>query len=105
MRIGELAERAGTTTRTLRHYESRGLLPARRAVTLDPRQVGEEGASGVGQAGRAVPTQQRRRRGDVRRYMHGCVHGQKNTPGRIDGTGLFLRILNVSEFACFTAWR
>ncbi|MEW1724049.1 MerR family transcriptional regulator [Streptomyces sp. NPDC093109] len=32
MRIGELAQRAGTTTRTLRYYESRGLLPARRAV-------------------------------------------------------------------------
>ncbi|MHA6761634.1 MerR family transcriptional regulator [Streptacidiphilus sp. PAMC 29251] len=32
MRIGELAEKAGTTTRTLRYYESRGLLPARRAV-------------------------------------------------------------------------
>ncbi|GLW44365.1 MerR family transcriptional regulator [Streptomyces sp. NBRC 14336] len=31
MRIGELAERAGITTRTLRYYESRGLLPARRA--------------------------------------------------------------------------
>lgn len=31
MRIGELAERAGTTTRTLRHYEALGLLPARRA--------------------------------------------------------------------------
>ncbi|MDH6123590.1 MerR family transcriptional regulator [Kitasatospora sp. GP82] len=30
MRIGELAEKAGTTTRTLRYYESRGLLPARR---------------------------------------------------------------------------
>ncbi|MEU5161769.1 MerR family transcriptional regulator [Streptomyces sp. NPDC020875] len=30
MRIGELAERAGTTTRALRYYESRGLLPARR---------------------------------------------------------------------------
>lgn len=32
MRIGELAARAGTTTRTLRYYEARGLLPARRAV-------------------------------------------------------------------------
>ncbi|MEV2244361.1 MerR family transcriptional regulator [Streptomyces sp. NPDC049970] len=31
MRIGDLAERAGTTTRTLRYYESRGLLHARRA--------------------------------------------------------------------------
>ncbi|MFJ8887086.1 MerR family transcriptional regulator [Streptomyces sp. NPDC102402] len=31
MRIGELAGRAGTTTRTLRYYESRGLLHARRA--------------------------------------------------------------------------
>ncbi|MGW0858761.1 MerR family transcriptional regulator [Streptomyces sp. NPDC002690] len=31
MRIGELAERAGTTTRTLRYYESRGLLRARRS--------------------------------------------------------------------------
>ncbi|MGW7101289.1 MerR family transcriptional regulator [Streptomyces sp. NPDC054838] len=30
MRIGELAERAGTSTRTLRYYEARGLLPARR---------------------------------------------------------------------------
>lgn len=32
MRIGELADRAGTTTRTLRYYEARGLLPARRTV-------------------------------------------------------------------------
>jgi DNA-binding transcriptional MerR regulator len=30
MRIGELARKAGTTTRTLRYYEARGLLPARR---------------------------------------------------------------------------
>ncbi|MFK4099014.1 MerR family transcriptional regulator [Streptomyces sp. NPDC019531] len=31
MRIGELAARAGTTTRALRYYEARGLLPDRRA--------------------------------------------------------------------------
>ncbi|AUY49312.1 MULTISPECIES: MerR family transcriptional regulator [Streptomycetaceae] len=31
MRIGELAQRAGTTTRALRYYEQLGLLPARRA--------------------------------------------------------------------------
>ncbi|MFD4848668.1 MerR family DNA-binding transcriptional regulator, partial [Streptomyces sp. NPDC058425] len=29
MRIGELAARAGTTTRALRYYEARGLLPPR----------------------------------------------------------------------------
>ncbi|TDD64223.1 MerR family transcriptional regulator [Actinomadura darangshiensis] len=32
MRIGELAARAGTSTRTLRYYEQQGLLPARRAA-------------------------------------------------------------------------
>lgn len=32
MRIGELAERTGTTTRALRHYEEVGLLRARRAL-------------------------------------------------------------------------
>ncbi|GAA1877113.1 MerR family transcriptional regulator [Pseudonocardia ailaonensis] len=32
MRIGELAERAGVSTRALRHYEELGLLPARRAA-------------------------------------------------------------------------
>ncbi|GAA0661091.1 MerR family transcriptional regulator [Kitasatospora atroaurantiaca] len=41
MRIGELAERAGTTTRTLRYYESRGLLPARRSGN-GYRAYGEE---------------------------------------------------------------
>ncbi|MGP2440693.1 MerR family transcriptional regulator [Streptomyces sp. JW3] len=43
MRIGELAARAGTTTRTLRYYETRGLLPARRDEhghrTYDERDV------------------------------------------------------------------
>jgi DNA-binding transcriptional MerR regulator len=32
MRIGELARRAGTTTRTLRYYEARGLLPSARTA-------------------------------------------------------------------------
>ncbi|MCT2586938.1 MerR family transcriptional regulator [Actinophytocola gossypii] len=32
MRIGELARRAGTTTRALRFYESQGLLPAARSA-------------------------------------------------------------------------
>lgn len=41
MRIGELAERAGTTTRALRHYESLGLLPARRGGN-GYREYGEQ---------------------------------------------------------------
>lgn len=41
MRIGELAERTGTTTRTLRYYESRGLLSARRTGN-GYRAYGEE---------------------------------------------------------------
>ncbi|WP_104819775.1 MerR family transcriptional regulator [Kitasatospora sp. MMS16-BH015] len=41
MRIGELAERAGTTTRALRYYEARGLLRARRAGN-GYRAYGEE---------------------------------------------------------------
>lgn len=32
MRIGELAEQAGTSTRTLRYYEQHGLLSARRTA-------------------------------------------------------------------------
>ncbi|NGN69488.1 MerR family transcriptional regulator [Streptomyces sp. A7024] len=32
MQIGELARRAGTTTRALRYYEARGLLPSRRTA-------------------------------------------------------------------------
>jgi DNA-binding transcriptional MerR regulator len=32
VRIGELAQRAGTSARTLRYYEQQGLLPARRAA-------------------------------------------------------------------------
>ncbi|KAA9148950.1 MerR family transcriptional regulator [Amycolatopsis acidicola] len=41
MRIGELARRAGTTTRALRFYEAQGLLPARRAAN-GYREYGEE---------------------------------------------------------------
>lgn len=41
MRIGELAERAGTTTRTLRYYEARGLLSVRRDAR-GYRTFGEE---------------------------------------------------------------
>ncbi|HEY4455977.1 MAG TPA: MerR family transcriptional regulator [Pseudonocardiaceae bacterium] len=32
MRIGELARKAGTSTRSLRYYEEHGLLPARRSA-------------------------------------------------------------------------
>jgi DNA-binding transcriptional MerR regulator len=41
MRIGELAEKAGTTTRALRHYESLGLLAARRSAN-GYRDYGED---------------------------------------------------------------
>ncbi|GLY69285.1 hypothetical protein Atai01_59040 [Amycolatopsis taiwanensis] len=41
MRIGELARRAGTTTRALRFYESQGLLEARRSAN-GYREYGEE---------------------------------------------------------------
>ncbi|WP_020674117.1 MerR family transcriptional regulator [Amycolatopsis nigrescens] len=41
MRIGELAQRAGTTTRALRFYESQGLLEARRSAN-GYREYGEE---------------------------------------------------------------
>ncbi|AXB47282.1 MerR family transcriptional regulator [Amycolatopsis albispora] len=41
MRIGELARRAGTTTRALRFYESQGLLDAPRAAN-GYRDYGEE---------------------------------------------------------------
>jgi DNA-binding transcriptional MerR regulator len=41
MRIGELADRVGTSTRTLRYYESRGLLAARRTAN-GYREYGEE---------------------------------------------------------------
>lgn len=41
MRIGELARRAGTTTRALRFYESRGLLAAQRTAN-GYREYGED---------------------------------------------------------------
>ena len=48
MRIGELAEAAGTTAKTLRFYEEQGLLPAaeRTASWFEP-----DGAGGGGEAG------------------------------------------------------
>ncbi|WP_328915997.1 MULTISPECIES: MerR family transcriptional regulator [unclassified Streptomyces] len=42
MRIGELAERAGTTTRTLRYYESLGLLPPADRTGNGYRSYGDE---------------------------------------------------------------
>jgi DNA-binding transcriptional MerR regulator len=42
MRIGELAERAGTTPRTLRYYESLGLLPPADRAGNGYRSYGEE---------------------------------------------------------------
>jgi len=41
MRIGELAQRTGTTTRALRFYETQGLLRARRAAN-GYREYGED---------------------------------------------------------------
>ncbi|WP_236788152.1 MerR family transcriptional regulator [Amycolatopsis sp. GM8] len=41
MRIGELAQRAGTTTRALRFYESQGLLKAQRSAN-GYRDYGED---------------------------------------------------------------
>ncbi|ONK12699.1 MerR family transcriptional regulator [Streptomyces sp. MP131-18] len=41
MRIGELAERAGVSSRSLRYYEAQGLLPARRTAN-GYREYGEE---------------------------------------------------------------
>lgn len=41
MRIGELARRAGTTTRALRFYETQGLLTARRSAN-GYREYGED---------------------------------------------------------------
>ncbi|MEV0678476.1 MerR family transcriptional regulator [Actinosynnema sp. NPDC050436] len=42
MRIGELAQRGGTTTRALRYYESLGLLTARRTAN-GQREYDEDG--------------------------------------------------------------
>ena len=46
MRIGELARRVGVSPRTLRHYESLGLLPARRAAN-GYREYGEHDVRAV----------------------------------------------------------
>jgi DNA-binding transcriptional MerR regulator len=42
MRIGELAERAGVTTRAIRHYEGIGVLPAARRSESGYRLYGED---------------------------------------------------------------
>lgn len=42
MRIGELAEKARTTTSTLRYYEERGLLPQPERTTTGYRSYGDE---------------------------------------------------------------
>jgi DNA-binding transcriptional MerR regulator len=42
MRIGELADRAGTTTRALRYYESLGLLPPAARTANGYRSYGDE---------------------------------------------------------------
>ncbi|WP_067971618.1 MerR family transcriptional regulator [Nocardiopsis trehalosi] len=42
MRIGELAALAGTTTRTLRYYEARGLITARRDANGHRSYTGED---------------------------------------------------------------
>ena len=42
MRIGELAEAAGVTTKTLRFYESRGLLPVPTRTAAGYRDYGPE---------------------------------------------------------------
>jgi DNA-binding transcriptional MerR regulator len=47
MRIGELARRAGVTTRALRYYEAQGLLPATRAPN-GYREYGESAVRRVG---------------------------------------------------------
>ena len=42
MRIGELARRAGVTTRTIRYYEGLGLLESERREASGHRQYGED---------------------------------------------------------------
>jgi MerR family transcriptional regulator, copper efflux regulator len=42
MRIGELASRAGVTTRTVRYYEGLGLLESERREVSGHRQYGED---------------------------------------------------------------
>lgn len=45
MRIGELAERLGTTTHSIRFYERRGLLPAVERSANGYREYGQEDAT------------------------------------------------------------
>jgi len=48
MRIGELAEAAGTTTKTLRFYEDQGLLPPAERTTAGYRDYSTEALTRVG---------------------------------------------------------
>lgn len=47
MRIGELAEAAGTTTKTLRFYEQKGLLPAPERTAADYRVYSGEAVARI----------------------------------------------------------
>ena len=59
MRIGELAERAGVTTRAIRHYEGIGVLPAASRSESGYRLYGEDALARqlLRDRGRDRPTQ------------------------------------------------
>lgn len=67
MRIGELAELAGVSTRSLRYYEAQGLLRARRAAN-GYREYGDGDLRMVRENGVAIS--HRERPGDVPTHGH-----------------------------------